>query len=199
MIDTQNTKTIFDKGEEKPAEENPDNQAQFSQIGEKLFKDYQNYIHSLQPQGEVTYIHVDEIASKVAVFYENLLRVNESYGPAANDLAYLYADMNQNLDRALTLALSAKKLMPQNADVADTLGWVYLKSGSLLMAKNQFLEAIGLVVSHPVFRYHLGLAYYQEQDFPKAREAFREAVKLGLGKEESAQVQRMIDKMGAKG
>jgi len=131
--------------------------------------------------------------------YENLLRVNESYGPAANDLAYLYADMNQNLERALTLALKAKELIPQNADVADTLGWVYLKSGSPLMAKNQFLEAIGLVASHPVFRYHLGLAYYQQQDFPKARESFREAIKLGLGEKESAEVTRMIEEMEKKG
>ncbi|MDD5722214.1 MAG: tetratricopeptide repeat protein [Syntrophales bacterium] len=131
--------------------------------------------------------------------YESLLKVNESYGPAANDLAYLYADTNQNLDRALTLALKAKELIPQNADVADTLGWVYLKSGSPLMAKNQFLEAIRLVAARPVFRYHLGLAYYREKDFPKARESFREAIKLGLGKEESAQVKRMIEEMGTRG
>ena len=64
MIDKQVTKTIFDNEEEA-----------FSAIAEKLFKDYQNYVHSLQPKGEVSYIHVDEIASKVAVFYENILRV----------------------------------------------------------------------------------------------------------------------------
>jgi len=75
MINTQNTKTVFESTEEKPNEENPDNLGVFSEAAEKLFKDYQDYVHSLQPKGEVTYIHVDEIASRVAVFYENLLRV----------------------------------------------------------------------------------------------------------------------------
>jgi len=75
MTDDQSTKTVFESAEEKPQEENLQNKGEFSQVGEKLFKDYQNYVQSLQPKGEVTYIHVDEIASKVAVFYENLLRV----------------------------------------------------------------------------------------------------------------------------
>ncbi|MBN2398615.1 MAG: tetratricopeptide repeat protein, partial [Deltaproteobacteria bacterium] len=131
--------------------------------------------------------------------YETLLSVNESYGPAANDLAYLYADRNENLDHALTLALKAKNLMPRNADVADTLGWVYLKKGALILAKNQFIEAIGLAPGHPVFHYHLGLTYYQERDFSKAEGTFREAIKLGLGKEESARAKRMIEEMETKG
>ncbi len=77
MMDNPNTKTVFEspETEEKPQVEKPENQADFSPTGTKLFKDYQHYVHSLQPKGEVTYIHVDEIASKVAVFYENLLRV----------------------------------------------------------------------------------------------------------------------------
>jgi len=159
----------------------------------------------LNPQNFTAYMRMASLyrnrgdIGKAIDSYEALLRVNESYGPAANDLAYLYADMNQNLDRALTLALNAKNLIPKNSDVADTLGWVYLKSGSPLMAKNQFLEAIELTPKHPVFHYHLGLAYYQREDFPKAEEAFREAIRLGLGEKESAQVEKLFEKMGAKG
>ncbi|MCJ7804635.1 hypothetical protein MUP35_02795, partial [Patescibacteria group bacterium] len=73
--DTQPTTTIFGGEEQKPSEENPDNFGVFSEAAERLFKDYQNYVQSLQAKGEVTYIHVDEIASRVAVFYENLIRV----------------------------------------------------------------------------------------------------------------------------
>jgi hypothetical protein len=75
MIDNQNTGTVFESKAEKPQTEKPEYQTDFSQTGEKLLNDYQNYVQSLKPKGEVTYIHVDEIASKVAVFYENLLRV----------------------------------------------------------------------------------------------------------------------------
>ena len=131
--------------------------------------------------------------------YEALLSINESYGPAANDLAYIYADMNRNLDRALTLALKAKELIPGSGDVTDTLGWVYLKKGAVGMAKNRFIEAIQLNPGHPVFHYHLGLAYYQEKEFQKAEGAFREAIKLGLGKEDAAEARKVIAAMRAKG
>jgi len=75
LNDIPNNKDIFGGEEEKNKAETPANQVNFSPIAKKLFKDYQEYVHSLQPKGEVAYIHVDEIASRVAIFYENLLRV----------------------------------------------------------------------------------------------------------------------------
>lgn len=75
MINPSDEQTIFE-GKQATAEKTPElKMADFSPIAERLFRDYQNYYQSLKPKGEVTYIHVDEIASKVAVFYENLLRV----------------------------------------------------------------------------------------------------------------------------
>jgi len=68
--------TVFDKDEENPKEEEFFvEHLQFSQIAKKLFQDYQNYYASLKPKGGVAYIHVDEVASRVAIFYESLIRV----------------------------------------------------------------------------------------------------------------------------
>jgi len=76
MVGQDEGKTIFENNSLKIKEEKkPQDLAEFSQIGKKLIKDYQIYYESLKPKGEVTYIHVDDIASKVAVFYERLLRV----------------------------------------------------------------------------------------------------------------------------
>lgn len=78
MIGQDEGKTIFENNHplvEVREEEKPIKTAEFSSIGQKLIKDYQAYYESLKPKGEVTYIHVDDIASKVAVFYEKLLRV----------------------------------------------------------------------------------------------------------------------------
>ena len=47
----------------------------FSETAKQLFKDYQHYYTSLKPKGGVSFIHVDELASRVAVFYESLIRV----------------------------------------------------------------------------------------------------------------------------
>jgi len=46
--------------------------AQLSQSTQKLIKQYQAWQRSLQPKEGVTTIHVDEVASKVAAFYEKI-------------------------------------------------------------------------------------------------------------------------------
>ena len=71
----EKTNTIFEESNHFSPPDNPPDLSVLSPAAEKLFKDYQNYYEGLRPAGQVTYIHVDEIASRVAVFYENLLRV----------------------------------------------------------------------------------------------------------------------------
>ena len=60
--------------------------------------------------------------------YEDAIRLDPNLGEAKNNLAYLFADSGQNLDRALDLAQEAKTQLPDNASVADTLGWVLLQA-----------------------------------------------------------------------
>ena len=45
---------------------------QISESTEKLISYYQNWHQSLRPKEEITTIHVDEVASKVAAFYEKI-------------------------------------------------------------------------------------------------------------------------------
>jgi len=71
----EKTNTIFEESNHFSPPDNPPDLSVLSPAAEKLFKNYQNYYEGLRPAGQVTYIHVDEIASRVAVFYENLLRV----------------------------------------------------------------------------------------------------------------------------
>jgi len=59
--------------------------------------------------------------------YERAVREGDQTGVAANNLAWIYAEQNTNLDRALQLAESAVKYLPQNPAVLDTLGFVYLQ------------------------------------------------------------------------
>ena len=57
--------------------------------------------------------------------YDEVLAIDQRSVIAANNLAYLYAEANENLDRALILAQTAVEQAPDNPDVRDTLGWVY--------------------------------------------------------------------------
>ena len=131
--------------------------------------------------------------------YETLLQIEVSYGPAANDLAYLYADRNQDLDRALSLAIRAFELMPESPAVSDTLGWVYLKKGALLLAKKYLGEAVREMPRVALFHYHLGVALHQYRDLSGAGKEFREAIRLGLDGKELASARNMLKQMKTKG
>jgi tetratricopeptide (TPR) repeat protein len=121
--------------------------------------------------------------------YEDAIRLDPSLSEAKNNLAYLFAETGENLDRALDLAQEAKTQLPENASVADTLGWVMHKRGMHSAAISYLKEAeagsdpndaaIGIV------RYHLALAYEANGETAAAQEALSRAV-AGLEKQQAA-------------
>lgn len=72
--------------------------------------------------------------------YEAALRQGERSGTAANNLAWLYARQERELDRALELAQQARLLAPRNPAVLDTLGFVHLQ-------RREYTHAIAVLES----------------------------------------------------
>ena len=101
---------------------------------------------------------------------------------------------DQNLDQALSLAKKAQELMPDSPEIADKMGTIYLKKGSFLLAKKKFREAIEGMPNNALFRFHMGLLLYEEQDFAQAGEAFEKAIKLGLQPEKAEIAGNLIQK-----
>ena len=94
--------------------------------------------------------------------YESALDFAPTNVEAQNNLAYLYADRDENLDRALDLARSAMQQRPNNPSVADTLGWVLYKRGLYTAAVSHLKEALSRSApnnpSLPMIRFHLAQA-----------------------------------------
>jgi len=63
------------------------------------------------------------------------------------------------LNAALGWAQIARKRAPENENAADTLGWVYYKLGSHVLARNQLQFAVSKQPDNPVFQYHLAMIY----------------------------------------
>src|SRR5437764_4331563 len=87
--------------------------------------------------------HVEQAVAN----YEAALRRGESTGVAANNLAWIYAQNGQNLERALELARDARDHDPKNPAVMDTLGFVYLSRREYSQAVNVLKQAILLADS----------------------------------------------------
>lgn len=115
--------------------------------------------------------------------YEQALKVSPDNPLACNNLAYVILQRGGNLDVAMEMAQTARRVKPNWANAADTLGWAYYRKGIYQSAINQFQEAMRLnqKVGAPddaVFHYHLGLAYQKSNQMSLARQQLEKAVKL---------------------
>ncbi|MEO1916477.1 MAG: tetratricopeptide repeat protein, partial [Myxococcales bacterium] len=117
---------------------------------------------------------------KAQISYENAIKYDENHAIAKNNLAYLLADTGKDLDRALDLAQDAKALLPNDANAADTLGWVLYKRGVNGAAVGYLKESIEIAEADDpalgVMRHHLALAYEADGNKARAAEVLRAAI-----------------------
>jgi tetratricopeptide (TPR) repeat protein len=111
--------------------------------------------------------------------YRACLEADPTFAPAANNLAYILAEGDRDLNEALKYAQTAKAALPEDASVADTLGWVYYKKGLYDSAIAEFKASLAKAPENPTIMYHLGLAYYKKGEADKARAELERALKLG--------------------
>jgi tetratricopeptide (TPR) repeat protein len=117
---------------------------------------------------------------KANEYYEKVLEINNTFAPAANNLAWNIAQNGGNLDVALRWAEKAREYDQHNPGVADTLGWVMYKRGIFDRAIGLLKESSdGYRNKNPQVLYHLGMAYYRSGQRSQAREILSKALALG--------------------
>ena len=110
--------------------------------------------------------------------FERALAIDPQAVVAANNLAWIYAEANENLEQAVRLSVAASEVMPDSPEVLDTLGWVYYKSNLPALAVPPLVRAVERAPDNALYRYHLGLAYERAGDATKSRESLTKALAL---------------------
>lgn len=110
--------------------------------------------------------------------FERVLSIDPRAAIASNNLAYMDAESGTNLDVALSRAQTAKAALPDDPEVNDTLGWVYVKRGLPTLAVPPLDLAIQKDPKNPLYYYHLGTAYAKAGDKDRARPALQKALQL---------------------
>jgi len=110
--------------------------------------------------------------------YQQALQAQPDYPVAANDLAYLMLEHGGDKDVALTLAQTARRGLPDIPNTADTLAWAYYNKGVYESAIDLLQEAVKASPNNATYRYHLGMSYQKNNDFPHAKEQFERALQL---------------------
>ena len=133
---------------------------------------------------------------KASDVYETLIKINPNNGVALNNEAFIMAESGANLEQALSYAQRAKQLLPNMAEVADTLGWIYLKLSQNDAAIGTFQELIQKVPAHSTYHYHLAMAFSNKGDKGKAIAELKEAMKYSPPSDELQEIKGMLGRIG---
>ena len=111
--------------------------------------------------------------------YKKVLEFSPNYVHALNNLAYLYIEGYGPSEKAVEMAQMAKKLVPKDGSITDTLGWALYNVSKYDDALKYFIEATHYLPGEPSIRYHLALAYQKKGMEDKAEEQFKNSIRLG--------------------
>lgn len=114
-----------------------------------------------------------------------------------NDLGYLYADHNKNLEQAEKMIRKAVAAEPDNTAYQDSLGWVLYRLGKLDEALKYLLMAVkDSTEGDATIWDHLGDVYEKQGRRQKAVDAWKEG--LRQAKEDKFRDEKVIDALQRK-
>jgi tetratricopeptide (TPR) repeat protein len=128
--------------------------------------------------------------------YNKVLAIDPDNALALNNLAFMTADSGANLDQAMTWAERAKKRSPDNADVSDTLGYVYFRKNLNSEALRIFRQ---LSQDHPqnaTFHLHLAMALLKQGDKQAARDEATKAMQSAATPDEKNKITSFVSQIG---
>ena len=124
--------------------------------------------------------------------YRRTIEINPKAAVASNNLAWLQATSGGNLDQALQYAQAARQVLPDQPEVNDTLGYVYLKKNIPAQAIAPMLKAVEKDPRNATYHFRLGQAYLLSGNKTKARDALQTALKLQADFAEAGEARTLL-------
>jgi tetratricopeptide (TPR) repeat protein len=109
-----------------------------------------------------------------------------------NYLAYTWADMGINLERARAMLEGAAAQRPNDGNIADSLGWVMFRMGQLPAAITQLERAVELEPRSATINDHLGDVYWAAGREREARFQWQRALTMDPEPAEAARIQTKL-------
>lgn len=137
--------------------------------------------------------YADKDYAEAQKWWDKTIQIDSGAAAAANNLAWMYAERNVNLDLALQLAQTARQAYPTLAQVNDTLGWVYYRKALDTQAIFYLQQSVEKEPTNPIYYYHLGLAYARKGEDANARRALQHALDLQSNFEGAVEARRVLE------
>jgi tetratricopeptide (TPR) repeat protein len=120
--------------------------------------------------------------------YEKAVQIDPRNTVASNNLAWLLATTQGDMERALSLAKKAHIVDPSNPGLSDTLGWILFRMGNYPEALQALGDAAKRQPDDASIRYHLGMAQSKSGRDKEALASLQAAIKMNPRLPEVAEI-----------
>lgn len=128
--------------------------------------------------------------------YEQILKIQPDQPEALNNLAFIKAEKGVDLEEALGMAQRALQKKPNSPDIADTLGWIYIRKNLSEDAVRLFQDLVTKQPNNPIYHYHYGMALQQKGDRASAKRELQKALADSPSKPQEQQIRDLLSKLG---
>ena len=132
---------------------------------------------------------------KARQVYQAWLKLEPDNPVALNNLAYLQSETGGDLDGALQLAKHALARSPKDANISDTIGWIYLKKRMYPSAESVFHQITQQYPNNASFRLHSALSYLGSGDRTKAKSELQLALASNPPREIETQIKQALNQL----
>ena len=153
-----------------------------------------NNVHPME--NIALYYYLNDQKDKARVEYEKVLKVDPDNVQALNNLAYMAADQSTDLDRAMTLVQRASQESPDDPNVKDTLGFVYLRKNLVDESLRISTELVNEYPKMAVFHLHRAFALAQKGDTASAKKELNSAIQDGPSRDDQVEIKKLMAKLG---
>jgi tetratricopeptide (TPR) repeat protein len=195
---------------QKLIEKNPKSTAFYTKLGEtrRLSGDNPGAINAFKQAHDLTPTDIRPLLQMAMVYdatgrnedarryYEEVLKINPDEFHALNNLAYLKADDGVDLDQALTLAQRAEQARPNELDVRDTVGFIYMRKNLTEDSIRMLKELVAQSPNRATFHLHLAMAYLQKGDKAQAKRELDAATRFSPSEKEQVRIKELSAKLG---
>jgi serine/threonine protein kinase/Tfp pilus assembly protein PilF len=116
-----------------------------------------------------SYYRVRRLFYQAVEEYDKVLELDPEYGWAMNELAYMYADV-EDFEKAYEYLKRYGSLYPGDANPVDSLGELFFRMGKLDKAIGQYKEALRLKPDFYYAYWELAYVYALKEDYDRAME-----------------------------
>ena len=107
-----------------------------------------------------------------------VLKIDTNHVNALNHLSFIYAESNENLEKAEQMIMRALLLSPRDSYILDTAGWVLFKRGKVKEAVQYLEKAYQQNKVEVLIAEHLAEVYYHLDMIDKSIALYKKAIGL---------------------